>query len=49
MLENELLKDRYFKTYGEAYASVFRFIKFYNERRIHGSIGNISPDRSSFL
>ena len=45
ILENELLKDRYFKTYGEAYEKVVWFIKFYNERRIHGSIGNISPKK----
>lgn len=43
ILENELLKDRYFKTYAEAYEKVVWFIKFYNERRIHGSIGNVSP------
>lgn len=43
ILENELIKDRYFKTYSEAYSSVVWFIKFYNERRIHGSIKNMSP------
>ncbi len=43
ILENELLKDRYFKTYGEAYEKVVWFINFYNERRIHGSIKNMSP------
>lgn len=42
ILENEWLRDRYFKTYRDAYEAVVYFIKFYNERRIHGSIKNLS-------
>lgn len=43
IIENELLKFRYFKTYSDAYEALVDFIGFYNNRRIHGSIGDISP------
>lgn len=43
ILETELLTVKYFKSFEEVYASVFRFIEFYNNRRLHGSIGNKSP------
>lgn len=45
ILENELLVDRYFKNYGEAYAAVCNFISFYNKRRLHGSLDYKSPER----
>ena len=43
ILETELLTVKYFKNFEEVYGSVFRFIEFYNNRRLHGSIGNRSP------
>ena len=43
-LECELLARHRFKTHGEAGLAIFRFIEgFYNPRRRHTSIGNISP------
>lgn len=44
ILERELLSDRYFATFLEAYNSVVRFIQFYNSRRLHGSLGDRSPE-----
>lgn len=41
-LEMELLAVKSFKDFEEVYASIFRFIEFYNNRRLHGSIGNRS-------
>ena len=43
ILENELLQHCYFETFAEAYDAVYQFIEFYNARRIHGSIGYVSP------
>ncbi len=43
ILENERLRDRYYKNFTEAYASVVEFIQFYNNRRIHGSLKMLSP------
>jgi len=43
ILENELLQERYFKTFTDAYEAVVEFINFYNNRRLHGSIGFKSP------
>jgi putative transposase len=43
ILETEVLKVQYFRNFEEVYASMVRFINFYNNRRIHGSIGNLSP------
>ncbi|MBX7232690.1 MAG: integrase core domain-containing protein [Bdellovibrionales bacterium] len=43
ILETELTTVKYFKNFEEVYASVFRFIEFYNNRRLHGSLGNLSP------
>ncbi|MCK6599583.1 MAG: DDE-type integrase/transposase/recombinase [Bdellovibrionaceae bacterium] len=42
ILENELLQVRYFRNFEEVYEAMIRFIEFYNNRRIHGSIGNLS-------
>ena len=44
ILEIELLQTRYFRTYEEVYASIVEFVGFYNTRRLHGSIGNLSPE-----
>jgi putative transposase len=43
ILETEVLKVQYFKTYGEVYSSMIRFIEFYNNRRLHGSLNYKSP------
>lgn len=43
ILETEVLKVRYFRNFEEVYAAMIRFIDFYNNRRLHGSIGDRSP------
>lgn len=45
-LKKELMSDRTFATRDEARAAIFEYIEvFYNRRRIHGSIGNLSPEQ----
>lgn len=43
ILEKELLEHCYFETFRDAYEAVTEFMAFYNERRLHGSIGYRSP------
>jgi len=43
ILEMEVIQVQYFKNFGEVYAAMVRFIEFYNNRRLHGSIGDLSP------
>lgn len=43
ILEIEFLSVTYFATFSEAYEKTKIFIRFYNEKRIHGSIGYITP------
>ena len=43
ILEIELMQTHYFSTLADAYEKVHQFIKFYNERRIHGSINYRTP------
>lgn len=43
ILEAEVLQVQYFRNFEEVYASMIRFIEFYNNRRLHGSLGNRSP------
>lgn len=43
ILELEFLSVTYFATFAEAYEKTHAFIRFYNEERIHGSIGDITP------
>lgn len=43
ILETEVLQVRYFRNFEEVYEAMFKFIDFYNNRRLHGSIGNRSP------
>lgn len=43
ILEIEFLSVTYFATFAEAYEKTKRFIRFYNEKRIHGSLGYITP------
>ena len=40
ILETELLQVRYFRKYEDVYGAMMGFIEFYNNRRLHGSIGN---------
>ena len=43
ILETEVLKVQYYRNFEEVYASLFRFIEFYNNRRLHGSLNYRSP------
>lgn len=44
LLKKELLQGRRFRTKDEAYTEIYRYIEFfYNRKRIHGSIGYVSP------
>ncbi len=43
ILEIEFLQVHYFKTFEEVYGALIKFIYFYNNRRLHGSLGNKSP------
>lgn len=44
ILEIEFLQVFYFGTYGQAYGETVNFIDKYNHQRIHGSLGNKTPD-----
>lgn len=43
ILEIEFLSVTYFASFAEAYEKTKVFIRFYNQQRIHGSIGYITP------
>lgn len=43
ILELEFLLITYFSNFSEAYEKTHAFIRFYNTKRIHGSIGDITP------
>lgn len=43
LLQDECLSRYEFETYGEAYQAVTEYIRYYNERRIHSSIRDLSP------
>lgn len=43
ILEIEVLQVRYFKNFQEVYETIVGFADFYNNRRIHGSLGYRSP------
>ncbi|WP_390620967.1 IS3 family transposase [Brevibacillus massiliensis] len=43
ILEKECLQRHEFLTYQEAYETVTNYLLFYNQRRIHGSLYNLSP------
>lgn len=43
LLEYECLERYMFQTYAEAYQEVATYIEFYNNRRIHSSILDLSP------
>jgi len=45
-LKTELIHRRQFATRGEAYSAIFEYIEvFYNRRRIHSSLGFLSPEQ----
>lgn len=44
ILESECFSLYEFRSYAEAYETVVNFVKFYNSRRIHGSINWLSPE-----
>ena len=41
--KTDFLQTHVFESFSQAYVETIKFIKFYNERRIHGSIDNQSP------
>lgn len=43
ILEIEVLQVRYFESFKVVYQGIMEFIEFYNNRRLHGSIGFKSP------
>lgn len=46
ILKKELMSDRTFATREEARAAIFEFIEvWYNRKRIHGSLGYVSPEQ----
>ena len=45
LLQDDCLARYDFESYSEAYEAVTEFIRFYNERRIHSSIRDMSPDQ----
>lgn len=44
ILEDDCLSRFQFETYEEAYKAVSEFMKYYNERRMHSSILDLSPN-----
>jgi len=44
ILEVEFMQTRYFKDFADAYKQTSEFIESYNNYRIHGSLGNRSPN-----
>lgn len=43
ILEDDCLSRFQFETYGESYKEIAAFMDFYNQRRIHSSILDLSP------
>ena len=44
-LNREVVDDEGFTTEADAWAAVFRWLVWYNERRLHGALGCRSPSR----
>ncbi|SHL08421.1 integrase core domain-containing protein, partial [Alicyclobacillus tolerans] len=44
-LESDRLSGAEFENYQAAYAAVTEYITFYNQRRIHGSLYDLSPEQ----
>ena len=43
IIESDLLQVRYFRNFEDAYKQTMDWMKFYNEKRIHGSLKMMSP------
>ena len=43
ILETEFLQVKYFRDFRAAYIETTNFIDFYNNNRVHGSVGNMPP------
>ena len=43
IFEKTVIEVRYFQSFAEVYDAIIQFIEFYNNRRLHGSIGHLSP------
>lgn len=43
ILERECFQRNYFETYEEAFMEVDRFMEYYNNRRLHGSLRDVPP------
>ena len=43
ILEKTVIETRYFNAYHDAYEAIVNFIEFYNNRRLHGAIGKMTP------
>ena len=43
VLERDCYQRNSFETYQQAFDTVDRYIRFYNERRLHGSLHDLSP------
>ena len=46
VLETEFLQVRYFNDFQSAYKQTVDFMEHYNNRRIHGSVGQITPSEA---
>ncbi len=44
IVERELLSDRYYLSFAQAYSEVHDWIDFYNQRRLHGSLHDRTPN-----
>jgi putative transposase len=45
VLERECYGRHLFETYEQAFRTLDRYLIFYNQRRLHGSLGDLSPSR----
>jgi len=45
IIEIEVLQVKYFRNFSEVYETIFEFIEFYNNRRLHGSLKFKSPKK----
>lgn len=43
IFEKTIIEIKYFNSYHDFYEAVMNFVEFYNNRRLHGSIGKLSP------
>ena len=47
LMERHLMVREEFMTFEEAYAAIDRYMDFYNNRRMHGSLKNMPPAKFS--